>query len=71
MISIPPGALCLLVDILTQLGQDRGVAVLPEKVEFITQEAADDLNVSRPYLEGWNPPPYRGGRLQDSPCSAR
>ncbi len=50
MISIPPGALRLLVDILTQLGQGRGVTVLPEKVELTTQEAADYLNVSRPYL---------------------
>lgn len=50
MITIPPGALRLLVDILTQLGQGRGVAIIPEKAELTTQEAADYLNVSRPYV---------------------
>jgi excisionase family DNA binding protein len=50
MISLPPGALRLLVDILTQLGQGKGVAIMPEKAELTTQEAADYLNVSRPYV---------------------
>jgi len=50
MITIPPGALRLLVDILTQLGQGRGVSIIPEKAELTTQEAADYLNVSRPYV---------------------
>lgn len=50
MITIPPGAVRLLVDILTQLGQGRGVAIIPEKAELTTQEAADYLNVSRPYV---------------------
>lgn len=50
MITIPPGALRLLVDILTQLGQGRGVAIIPEKAELTTQEAANYLNVSRPYV---------------------
>lgn len=50
MIAIPPGAMRLLVDILTQLGQGRGVAIIPEKAELTTQEVADYLNVSRPYV---------------------
>jgi len=50
MIAIPPGALRLLVDMLTQLGQGRAVTVLPQNAELTTQEAADYLNVSRPYV---------------------
>jgi excisionase family DNA binding protein len=50
MISIPPGAVRLFMDVLTQLGQGRGVTILPEKVELTTQEVADYLNVSRPYV---------------------
>lgn len=50
MISIPPSALRLMVDVLTQLGQGHGVTILPEKAELTTQEAADYLNVSRPYV---------------------
>lgn len=52
MIALPPGALRLLVDLLTQLGQGRAVTVLPQNVELTTQEAADYLNVSRPYVVG-------------------
>jgi excisionase family DNA binding protein len=50
MISIPPGAVRLFVDVLAQLGQGRAVTVLPEKAELTTQEVADYLNVSRPYV---------------------
>jgi excisionase family DNA binding protein len=50
MISIPPGALRLVVDLLTQLGQGRAVTVLPQNAELTTQEVADYLNVSRPYV---------------------
>lgn len=50
MISLPPGAVRLFMDVLTQLGQGRGVTILPEKVELTTQEVADYLNVSRPYV---------------------
>lgn len=50
MISIPPGALRLLVDMLTQLGQGRAVTVVPQNAELTTQEVADYLNVSRPYV---------------------
>lgn len=50
MISIPPGALRLLVDVLTQLGQGRAVTVVPQRAELTTQDVADYLNVSRPYV---------------------
>lgn len=50
MIAIPPGALRLLVEMLTQLGQGRAVTVLPQNAELTTQEVADYLNVSRPYV---------------------
>lgn len=50
MISIPPGAVRLFMDVLTQLGQGRAVTILPKKVELTTQEVADYLNVSRPYV---------------------
>ena len=50
MISIPPGAVRLFLDILTQLGQGRAVTIVPGKVELTTQDVADYLNVSRPYV---------------------
>jgi excisionase family DNA binding protein len=49
-ISIPPGAVRLFLDALTQLGQGRAVTIAPGKVELTTQEVADYLNMSRPYV---------------------
>jgi hypothetical protein len=48
MIAIPPGALRLFADVLTQLGQGHAVTLLPQRAELTTQEAADYLHVSRP-----------------------
>lgn len=50
VISLPSGALRPLADMLNQLGQGRAVTVLPQNAELTTQEAADYLNVSRPYV---------------------
>lgn len=50
MISLPPGVVRLFLDVLTQLGRGRAVTILPKKVELTTQEVADYLNVSRPYV---------------------
>ena len=49
-ISIPPGAVRLFLDALTQLGEGRAVTIDPGMAELTTDEVADYLNVSRPYV---------------------
>lgn len=47
---LPRPALAMFAYILAQLAEGRGVSVVPSQAELTTQQAADMLNVSRPYL---------------------
>lgn len=49
-LSIPKKAMALLNVILDNMAQGKSITLLPSDSEISTQQAADILNVSRPYL---------------------
>src|SRR6266498_3701786 len=52
LLVIPRPAAELLADVLSHFASGEGVAVMSSRTELTTQQAADLLNVSRPYLIG-------------------
>jgi excisionase family DNA binding protein len=50
VVSLPARALSLMVDVLTAMAERRPVSLLPHTAELTTQQAAEFLNVSRPYV---------------------
>lgn len=49
-VTLPTSFVRLMVEALAEIGQGNAVSLIPIHAELTSQEAADVLNVSRPYL---------------------
>ncbi len=50
IVPLPARAVCLILRLLEAMAERIPVSVIPAEAELTTQQAADFLNVSRPYL---------------------